>query len=104
MESYDVRIGPIGESGSTQRERRGRAWLMWSFIICPCHLPVTMTVIGTLLGGSALGTFLTRNTLAVGVVLGALYAVGLFIGFRHLRAAAAAKDCRDSNCRVQTSG
>ena len=72
---------------ANESERRGRRWLMWSFIFCPCHLPVTMTVLGAVLGGTAFGALITRNTITVGVGFGILYAVGLAIGFRHLRTA-----------------
>ena len=79
-------------------ERRGRMWLLWSFIFCPCHLPLTMAVLATVFGGTALGAVISRNTLAVGVVFGLIYAVGLGIGFRHIRAATAGRDCSGGTC------
>ncbi len=81
-------------------ERRGRRWLIWSFIFCPCHLPISMGVLAAIFGGSAFGALISRNTLGVGLVLGSIYAIGVGIGFRHLRAAAAGKDCSGGACEV----
>lgn len=85
---------------SVTRERQGRRWLIWSFVFCPCHLPVSMAALAAIFGGSAFGTLLSRNTLGVGLVFGAVYAAGVAIGFRHLRAAAAGKDCSGDSCEL----
>ncbi len=101
--SVDVTVSPVESEDAVDPvalERRGRRWLIWSFIFCPCHLPVTMGVLAALFGGSAFGALIDRNTLGVGLVLGAIYAVGVGIGFRHLRAAAAGKDCSGGTCEV----
>lgn len=82
------------------REKRGRKWLAISFIFCPCHLPVIMAVLGVLFGGSAFGALVGENTLAVGLVFGAIYAVLLVIGFRHLRAATKDIDCSSGECSL----
>ena len=81
-------------------EKRGRKWLLWSFIFCPCHLPVSMAVLATIFGGSTFGALISRNTLVVGLVFGVIYAVGVGIGFIHLRKAAKAKDCSDYKCEI----
>ena len=88
------------DQGVSDRERRGRAWLLWSFIVCPCHLPLTIALLGSVFGGTAFGTVVTSNTLGVGLFFGALYAGGLAFGFRHLRAAAKDIDCGDSSCEI----
>ena len=85
---------------STQREKRGRRWLLWSFIFCPCHLPVSMVVLASIFGGTAIGSVISRNTIRVGVAFGVVYAIGVGIGFRHLRAAAAGKDCAAGDCDI----
>ena len=92
--------GQVGTVDPDGLERRGRRWLIWSFIFCPCHLPISMAVLAAIFGGSAFGTLIGRNTLGVGLILGAIYAVGVGIGFRHLRAAAAGKDCSGGACEV----
>ncbi len=85
---------------ATDREKQGRTWLMVSFIFCPCHLPVTMSVLGVVFGGSAFGALVGRNTIGVGVVFGAIYAILLAIGFRHLRAATKDIDCSAGECTL----
>lgn len=82
------------------REKRGRRWLMVSFIFCPCHLPVIMATLGVLLGGSTLGALVGRNTIGVGLVFGTIYAVFIIIGFRHLRAATKEIDCSTGDCSL----
>lgn len=91
-------------------ERRGRLWLVGSFVLCPCHLPVTMALIGVALGGTALGSSLAGHSIAVGVVMGTLYAFGVWRGFRHLRRAKARLapgerlSCSTDECTVVPAG
>ncbi len=59
-----------------------------------------MAVLAAIFGGSAFGALIGRNTLGVGIVFGLLYAAGVGIGFRHLRAAAKGKDCSDNSCTI----
>ena len=82
------------------REKKGRKWLIVSFLFCPCHLPVVMTVLGVLFGGSAFGALVSRNTIGVGIVSGVIYAILLTIGFRHLRSATKDIDCSDGECTI----
>ena len=91
------------EAGATDpdvREQQGRRWLVWSFIFCPCHLPLSMAVLAAIFGGTAFGALISRNTLGVGLGFGALYAAGVGIGFRHIRAATAGRNCRDGACKL----
>lgn len=57
-------------------ERRGRAWLIWSFLACPCHLPLTLGFLGVVLGGTALGAVLRDNAWLAGGVITAVWAAG----------------------------
>lgn len=82
------------------REQQGRRWLTWSFIFCPCHLPVSMAVSAAMFGGSTLGALISRNTLGVGLILGAVYAIGVAIGFSHLRLAKNNGGCGDRSCAI----
>lgn len=81
-------------------ERQGRRWLIWSFILCPCHLPVTLGILGALVGGGAFGTLLSRDSIVVGVVLTTLYAIGLGIGLRHIRRANKLRSCSTGQCNL----
>ncbi len=81
-------------------ERKGRRWLIWSFIFCPCHLPLSMAVLASIFGGSAFGAMVSRNALGTGLVLGTLYAIGVGIGFRYLRKATKGIDCSGDTCTI----
>lgn len=85
---------------TNDREKLGRRWLLVSFVFCPCHLPIIMGVLGALFGGSAFGALVGRNTIAVGIVFGTIYAALLVIGFRHLRAATEDIDCSTGECKL----
>ena len=85
---------------AAEAEKRGRRWLIWSFVFCPCHLPITMGVLATLFGGTAFGAVVSRNSLAVGLISGTVYAIGVGIGFRHLRRATAGIDCANGQCEL----
>ena len=87
-------------SGSADREKRGRRWVVWSFILCPCHLPVTLGVLGTVFGGSAFGPLIARNGLSIGLGISAVYAVGLGIGLRHIHLANKDIDCSTGECTI----
>lgn len=63
-------------------ERRGRRWLIVSFLACPCHLPLTLAALGAVLGGTALGAVLREHTLAAGLVVAAAWVAGTVRGFQ----------------------
>ena len=90
----------VPEAEPVDRERRGRRWLVVSFLFCPCHLPVIMGALGLVFGGSAFGALVSRNTLGVGLLVGAVYVMLLGVAFRELRAATKDIDCSDGACTV----
>jgi len=70
-----------------QHEQRGRRWFVLSFVLCPCHLPITLALLGTAFGGTVFGAALTGNALRVGLVMSAAYSLVLWQGFRQIRRA-----------------
>ncbi|UJF35645.1 hypothetical protein [Paenibacillus hexagrammi] len=52
-----------------QQKRKGIFWIAVSFLICPCHLPFTLTLGLSLLGGSAMGVMLREHLILAGVVV-----------------------------------
>ena len=74
--------------------------MIWSFILCPCHLPVTLGVLAAIFGGSAIGPLIARNGLSIGLGVSALYAVGLGIGLRHIHLANKDVDCSTGECAI----
>jgi hypothetical protein len=91
------RLAPKDNVGARRSENRGRAWLVLSYVLCPCHLPVTMGLIAAVAGGSAVGAALTANAWRLGAVLAVLYAAAVWRGFRNLRQAQRA--CDTGECR-----
>jgi hypothetical protein len=74
-------------SGATDLERRGRWWLLASFLACPCHLPITLAVLGTVLGGTAAGVVLREHTMMAGLLIAAVWLAGTARGLLLVRRA-----------------
>lgn len=91
---------PLALTSPDAVEKQGRRWLLWSFILCPCHLPVTLGILGAIAGGGAFSSMVSRGSMTVGVVLTSLYAVGLTIGLRHVREANKLRSCADGQCSI----
>lgn len=68
-------------------ERRGRAWLLWSFLLCPCHLPLTLGVLTTVLAGTSLGVVLREHAWVAGATITAVWLLGTGYGLRLIRRA-----------------
>jgi mercuric ion transport protein len=68
-----------------QAERRGWLWVIGAFIMCPCHLPLTLAILATLLGGTALGALLHQYPWTAGTIITIAWALGTWRGLRHIR-------------------
>lgn len=79
--------GGLATSGVAPLERRGRRWIFASFVLCPCHLPLTLGVLVTVLGGTSAGAVLRGHVLLAGSVITAAWVVGTWRGFRLVRLA-----------------
>ncbi len=51
------------------------------FLACPCHLIITLPLLISLLAGTALGSFLSRNTGLVYPLAGIYFVVALALGY-----------------------
>lgn len=71
-------------------ERRGRRWIFGSFVLCPCHLPLTLGILATVFGGTGLGALLRDHGLVAGLVVSAAWVAGTWRGFRLVRLSRAA--------------
>lgn len=80
-------------------ERRGRAWLLWSFLLCPCHLPLTLGVLTTVFAGTSAGLVLRDHFWVAGTLVTVLWVIGTGYGFRLLRRA----DLANGACPVRTA-
>ena len=94
------------DPAAREHEQRGRRWLVVSYFLCPCHIPLTMALLGVLFGGTAVGAALAGNTFRVGAVLVVAYFVVLWRGFRQIRlanrieAAGGTISCTPDRCAV----
>jgi hypothetical protein len=91
-------IDPTAGEGGRALERRGRTWLIWSFLLCPCHLPLTLGVLATVLAGTSLGAVLRDHVWVAGTVITAAWILGTGYGLRLVRQAERA----DGSCPIRT--
>lgn len=68
-------------------ERRGRKWLIWSFLLCPCHLPLSLGVLAAVLSGTSFGALLHDHMWIAGSVITVTWLIGTGYGFRLIRQA-----------------
>ena len=68
-------------------EKRGMMWVIGAFVFCPCHLPITLSVLALLLGGTAAGALLRAHPYIAGTVVTLLWVAGTWRGLALVRAA-----------------
>jgi MerE protein len=68
-------------------EKRGMMWVIGAFVFCPCHLPITLSVLALIFGGTAAGVALRAHPFIAGVIVTALWVAGTWRGFALVRAA-----------------
>lgn len=76
----EVRVTPV-------LEKKGRRWLLWSFLFCPCHLPLSLAVLAAVFAGTSFGAALRDHAWIAGTVLTATWIAGTAYGFRLIRLA-----------------
>ena len=55
-------------------------WILGGFILCPCHLPLTLAALGAALAGTALGALLRAHVVASALVISAAWALATWRG------------------------
>ena len=70
-----------------QADRRGIAWIVGSFVLCPCHLPITLGVLAAVLSGTAAGALIYAHVYVTGAVMAILWLAGTLQGFRLMQRA-----------------
>lgn len=68
-------------------QNRGLAWIAGAFLICPCHLPLTLGVAAALLSGTAAGVALHAHPYIAGAIISTVWAAGTWRGFHLLKSA-----------------
>ena len=76
----------------------GVALTVTGFLACPCHLIITMPLLISLLAGTALGSFLSRNTGLVYTGAAIYFVVALALGYWFLFGPASGKREGDAAC------
>lgn len=72
-------------TSSPVTERQGRRWIFGSFLLCPCHLPLTLAVVSSLAGGTVIGGLLRDHVVLAGSIISLGWLVGTANGFRLVR-------------------
>lgn len=70
-----------------QAENSGIAWLIGAFLICPCHLPVTLGVAASLLSGTVAAAVLHDHRFFAGAIITVAWLAGTWRGLRHIQSA-----------------
>ncbi|MCD9624116.1 hypothetical protein [Rhabdothermincola salaria] len=81
----DGLVAPAAETVAL--ERHGRRWLLWSFLLCPCHLPLSLGVLATVLAGTSAGALVRDHAWVAGGVLTLTWVLGTGYGFHLIRRA-----------------
>ncbi len=81
-----------GDEGHTHPEKRSWPWLVAAFVLCPCHLPIVLAVLGT----GAFGGLIARSQGVLFVVLAAAFGFALW---RYLAQPKAVETC--PACRAE---
>jgi mercuric ion transport protein len=72
-------------------ERRARLWVFGAFVICPCHLPLTLALGAAVFSGTALGALLTGHPYIAGTGISLAWVAATWRGFYLLRVAQRAR-------------
>ena len=70
-----------------QAENRGTAWVIGAFLICPCHLPLTMAALAAVLSGTPAGMMLWNHPYVAGSAVTAAWLAATLRGVWYFRAA-----------------
>ena len=73
-----------------QLENRGMMWMLGAFVFCPCHLPITLSALALLLGGTMVGAALREHPYLAGVIVTLMWVAGTWRGLALVRRATAA--------------
>jgi len=76
----------------------GIALTVTGFLACPCHLIITLPLVISLLAGTAVGSFLSRNTGEVLTFAGIYFVVALALGYWFLFGPKRGKREMDAAC------
>lgn len=70
-----------GGVDSTPAVGKGVAWLAGGFLFCPCHLPITLWVIGSAVAGTALEAAVRHDAMLIGIAVTVIWLLSTIRGF-----------------------
>jgi len=70
-------------------ENRGMLWMAGAFVFCPCHLPLTLSALALLLGGTAAGAMLREHPYIAAAMVTSLWIAGTWRGLLLVKRATA---------------
>ena len=82
-----TRIGGACPLPPRQAENRGMAWVVGAFVICPCHLPLTLGLAAVLLSGTAAGALLSAHPYLAGALITFVWLAATGRGLWYLKGA-----------------
>ena len=85
----DPRQPSSAKATAGKLENRGMLWMIGAFVFCPCHLPLTLSALALLLGGTAAGALLRAHPYIAAVVVTLLWIAGTWRGLLLVRRAQA---------------
>jgi hypothetical protein len=62
-------------------------WVAGAFVICPCHLPLTLWAFAAVLAGTTAGTLLRGHLVLAGALITIVWSAATWHGFRLMRSA-----------------
>lgn len=77
-------------------DAKGLAWIIGGFLLCPCHLPLTLLILASALSGTALGVALRQHTVLAGVLISLGWILATWRGIWLMRSSA--------TCAINTDG
>lgn len=86
----------------SELENRGMAWMIGAFVFCPCHLPITLSALGLVLGGTAAGALLGAHQYVAAVIVTLLWAAGTWRGYALIKKAQ--RDVERSTGSMRSTG
>ncbi len=79
------------QQAHTHPQKRSWPWLVAAFLLCPCHLPIVLAVLGT----GAFGAVIARSQGGLLVVLAAAFGFALWRALAQPKTAASCPACHD---------
>jgi len=79
------------QQAHTHPQKRSWPWLVAAFLLCPCHLPVVLAILGT----GAFGGLIARSQGVLFVVLGAAFGFALWRGLSGSKTVKPCPTCRE---------